>query len=44
MGIQYDKEMGDFLLSEEYRETLQYLLHTFVDAKEYGSILNVEKL
>lgn len=42
-GIQYDKEMGDFLLSEEHRETLQYLLHTFVDAKEYGSILNVEK-
>ena len=42
-GIPYDKEMGDFLLSEEYRETLQYLLHTFVDAKEYGSILNVER-
>ena len=42
-GIQYDKEMGDFLLSEEHRETLQYLLHIFVDAKEYGSILNVEK-
>ena len=42
-GIQYDKDMGDFLLSEEHRETLQYLLHTFVDAKEYGSILNVEK-
>ncbi|TGY98247.1 BREX-1 system adenine-specific DNA-methyltransferase PglX [Petralouisia muris] len=41
-GIQYDKEMGDFLLREEHRETLQYLLHTFVDAKEYGSILNVE--
>lgn len=42
-GIQYDKDMGDFLLSQEHRETLQYLLHTFVDAKEYGSILNVEK-
>lgn len=42
-GIQYDKEMGDFLLSEEHRATLQYLLHTFVDAKEYGSILNIEK-
>lgn len=42
-GIQYDKDMGDFLLSEEHRETLQYLLHTFVDAKEYGSILNVEE-
>lgn len=42
-GIQYDKDMGDFLLREEHRETLQYLLHTFVDAKEYGSILTVEK-
>lgn len=42
-GIEYDKDMGDFLLSEEHREILQYLLHTFVDAKEYGSILNVEK-
>ena len=42
-GIQYDKYIGDFLLSEEHRETLRYLLHTFVDAKEYGSILNVEK-
>lgn len=41
-GIQYDKDMGDFLLSEEHRETLQYLLHTFVDAKEYGSVLSVE--
>lgn len=42
-GMQYDNDMGDFLLSEEHKETLQYLLHTFVDAKEYGSILNVEK-
>lgn len=42
-GIRYNKDMGDFLFSEEHRETLQYLLHTFVDAKEYGSILNVEK-
>ena len=42
-GLQYDKDMGDFLLSEEHRKTLKYLLHTFVDAKEYGSILNVEK-
>ena len=40
-GMQYDKDMGEFLLSEEHRETLRYLLHTFVDAKEYGSILNV---
>lgn len=42
-GLQYDRDMGDFLLSDEHRETLEYLLHTFVDAKEYGSILNVEK-
>lgn len=42
-GLQYDKDMGDFLLSEEHRDTLKYLLNTFVDAKEYGSILNVEK-
>lgn len=42
-GIQYDKDMGEFLLSEEHRETLQYLFHTFMDAKEYGSILHVEK-
>lgn len=42
-GLQYEQDMGDFLLSEEYRETLKYLLDIFVDAKEYGSILNVEK-
>lgn len=42
-GIPYDKEIGDVLLSEEHRETLQYLLHAFVDAKEYGSILDVEE-
>ena len=42
-SLQYDKNMGDFLLNEEHRETLKYLLSTFVDSKEYGSILNVEK-
>ncbi|MFG6394473.1 MAG: BREX-1 system adenine-specific DNA-methyltransferase PglX [Lachnospiraceae bacterium] len=42
-NIQYNKDMGVFLLSEEHRKTLQYLLHTFADAKEYGSILDVEK-
>lgn len=42
-GLQYDRDMGDFLLSEEHRETLKYLLTTFKDAKEYGSILDVEK-
>lgn len=42
-GLQYDRDMGDFLLREEHRETLKYLLRTFKDAKEYGSILEVEK-
>ena len=42
-GLQYDKNMGDFLLGEEHRETLQYLLKVFTDAKEYGSIIHVEK-
>ncbi len=42
-GIQYDEDMGDALLGEEHKETLQYLLHTFIDAKEYGSMLDVEK-
>lgn len=41
--IQYKNEFGDFLLSEEHRETLRYLLDIFQDAKEYGSILNVEQ-
>lgn len=41
-GLQYDKDMGDFLLSEEHRGTLKYLLEVFKDAKEYGSALIVE--
>ena len=41
--IQYDQEFGDFLLSEEHRATLRYLLDVFQDAKEYGSILTVEQ-
>lgn len=40
--IQYDKEFGDFLLEEQHRDTLRYLLEVFKDAKEYGSILKVE--
>lgn len=40
--IQYDKEFGDFLLEEQHRDTLRYLLEVFRDAKEYGSILKVE--
>lgn len=34
--------MGDFLLSKEHQETLNYLLDAFIDAKEYGSILQLE--
>lgn len=41
--IQYDKEYGDFLLSEEHRETLRYLLNAFRDAKEYGTIIDIEE-
>lgn len=41
--IQCDQEFGDFLLSEEHRATLRYLLDVFQDAKEYGSILTVEQ-
>ena len=39
----YKLAMGDFLLSKEHQETLNYLLDAFIDAKEYGSILRLEK-
>ena len=42
LGGSYDYDMGDFLLSEEHRETLNYLLKTFMDAKEYGAIMQLE--
>lgn len=38
--LQYD---GDFFLDEEQQKTLYYLFDAFKDAKEYGSILDVEK-
>ena len=38
----YKLAMGDFLLSKEHQETLNYLLDAFIDAKEYGSILQLE--
>jgi hypothetical protein len=41
--IHYNKEFGDFLLEEKHRDTLRYLLEVFRDAKEYGSILEVEQ-
>ena len=43
LGGSYQYDMGDFLNSKEYQETLNYLLDAFIDAKEYGSILQLEK-
>ena len=43
LGGSYQNEMGDFLLAKEYQDTLNYLLEAFIDAKEYGSILQIEK-
>ena len=39
----YAHARGDFALSRENQETLDYLMHAFVDAKEYGSILRLEQ-
>ena len=43
LGGSYKQAMGDFPLSNEHQETLNYLMDAFVDAKEYGSILQIEK-
>ena len=43
LGGSYKYAMGDFLLSKEHQETLNYLMDAFIDAKEYGSILCLEK-
>ncbi len=43
MGGAYKYEMDDFLLSKTHRETLNYLLDAFIDAKEYGSLINLEE-
>lgn len=42
IGGAYQYEMGNFLLSKEHQQTLNYLLEAFKDAKEYGSILKLE--
>lgn len=42
LGGSYKLAMGDFLLSKEHQETLNYLLDAFLDAKEYGSLLQLE--
>lgn len=44
MGGAYKHEMGSFLNSQAHRDTLNYLLDTFIDAKEYGSILQIKPL
>lgn len=44
MGGAYKHEMGNFLNSQAHRDTLNYLLDTFIDAKEYGSILQIKPL
>lgn len=44
LGGAYKHEMGNFLNSQERRDTLNYLLDAFVDAKEYGSILQIKPL
>ena len=41
-GLKYDGDYGDFLLDKQQQETLLYMFDVFKDAKEYGSILNVE--
>ena len=38
----YKHAANDFSLSTEYKETLDYLINAFIDAKEYGSILLLE--
>ena len=34
---------NDFFLDSDYKETLDYLIEAFIDAKEYGSILQLDK-
>ncbi len=42
VGGSYKLEMGNFLLSKEHQETLNYILDIFKDAKEYGSIIQLD--
>lgn len=41
-GGAYQLDMGNFLLSGEHQETLNYLLEVFRNAKELGSIIKLE--
>ena len=43
ISTQDSRAMGDFLTDNNYRDTLNYLLAAFANAKEYGSILQLEK-
>lgn len=43
ISIQDSRAMGDFLADNHHRDTLNYLLAAFANAKEYGSILQLEK-
>lgn len=43
IGGKYPFEMGNFLLSKDHQDTLNYLLEVFRDAKEYGSLLRLEQ-
>ena len=42
-GLKYDGDYGDFLLDKKQQETLSYMMDIFKDAKEYGSLLSLEK-
>lgn len=42
IGGAYQYEMGNFLLEKKHRDTLNYILEAFRDAKEYGSVLQLE--
>lgn len=41
-GLDYDGDYGDFLVNTEHQNTLKYIFKAFKDAKEYGSIIDVE--
>ena len=41
-GLQYYGDYNDFLLEEKHQNTIKYLFDVFIDAKEYGSILEIE--
>ena len=43
ISTQDSRAMGDFLADNHHRDTLNYLLTAFANAKEYGSILQLEK-